>query len=133
MLAEAGSHQGRRGVALRATITHRERGCHQPALGGVFECVPEADILHVRIGLQIVELVKRLQSELGTAVNDVSPEGVVLVANGRWRARTNRATPITAGDGVRVVAIDGVTLEVEPETGGARDYRERRPSASTGA
>jgi membrane-bound serine protease (ClpP class) len=71
--------------------------------------------------------------ELGSAVNDVSPEGVVLVANGRWRARTNRATPITAGDGVRVVAIDGVTLEVEPESGGARDYRERRPSASTGA
>ncbi len=71
--------------------------------------------------------------ELGTAVNDVSPEGVVTVANGRWRARTNRATPITAGDGVRVVAIDGVTLEVEPEVGGARDYRERRPSASTGA
>jgi membrane-bound serine protease (ClpP class) len=71
--------------------------------------------------------------EVGVAVNDVSPEGVVTVASGRWRARTNRATPITAGDGVRVVAIDGVTLEVEPETGGARDYRERRPSASTGA
>ena len=29
---------------------------------------------------------------------------------------------------VRVVAIDGVTLEVEPAEGGARDYRERRPS-----
>jgi hypothetical protein len=27
---------------------------------------------------------------------------------------------------VRVVAIDGVTLEVEPEEGAARDYRERR-------
>ena len=27
---------------------------------------------------------------------------------------------------VRVVAIDGVTLEVEPATGGARDHRERR-------
>lgn len=68
--------------------------------------------------------------ELGTAVNDVTPEGVVLVANGRWRARTNRATPIPAGQGVRVVAIDGVTLEVEPEAGGARDYRERRPAAA---
>jgi membrane-bound serine protease (ClpP class) len=74
-----------------------------------------------------------LIGEIGIAVNDVSPEGVVMVSNGRWRARTNRATPITAGDGVRVVAIDGVTLEVEPEVGGARDYRERRPSASTGA
>ena len=26
---------------------------------------------------------------------------------------------------MRVVAIDGVTLEVEPEQGGAMDYRER--------
>jgi hypothetical protein len=26
-----------------------------------------------------------------------------------------------------VAAIDGITLEVEPETGAARDYRERRP------
>jgi membrane-bound serine protease (ClpP class) len=63
--------------------------------------------------------------ETGTAASAVSPEGVVLVGSGRWRARTNRATPIAAGDRVRVVAIDGVTLEVEPESGGARDYRER--------
>ncbi len=67
--------------------------------------------------------------ELGTAVGDVSPEGVVVVANARWRARTNRATPVVAGEAVRVVAIDGVTLEVEPESGGARDYRERRAPA----
>jgi len=32
---------------------------------------------------------------------------------------------------VRVVAIDGVTLEVEPEEGAARDYREQRRSAAT--
>ena len=44
----------------------------------------------------------------------------------KWRARTNRATPIAAGGELRVVAIDGVTLEVEPAEGGARDYRERR-------
>lgn len=68
--------------------------------------------------------------ETGTAVGDVSPEGVVVVANARWRARTNRATPVVAGETVRVVAIDGVTLEVEPESGGARDYRENRPAAS---
>ncbi len=63
--------------------------------------------------------------QAGTAVGAISPEGVVSVANARWRARTNRATPVEAGAAVRVVAIDGVTLEVEPETGGARDYRER--------
>jgi membrane-bound serine protease (ClpP class) len=62
----------------------------------------------------------------GTATTSIDPEGVALVGGARWRARTNRATPITAGAGLKVVAIDGVTLEVEPEEGAARDYRERR-------
>lgn len=59
--------------------------------------------------------------ELGRATVDVAPDGVVRVREGLWRARTNRATPIRAGDPVRVVALDGLLLEVEPETGGARD------------
>jgi membrane-bound serine protease (ClpP class) len=63
--------------------------------------------------------------ELGEAVVAVDPEGVVRVRGAQWRARTNRVTPIARGDRIRVVAIDGVTLEVEPETGGAEDYRER--------
>jgi len=63
--------------------------------------------------------------EMGSATTSINPDGVALVAGGRWRARTNRATPIAAGAALRVVAIDGVTLEVEPESGGARDYRER--------
>jgi membrane-bound serine protease (ClpP class) len=71
--------------------------------------------------------------ELGSAVTAVDPEGLVTVANARWRARTNRATPLQVGDAVRVVAIDGVTLEVEPPEGGARDYRERRPSGAESA
>jgi membrane-bound serine protease (ClpP class) len=63
--------------------------------------------------------------ELGEAVVAVDPDGVVRIRGGQWRARTNRATPIARGDRIRVVAIDGVTLEVEPEAGGAEDYRER--------
>jgi membrane-bound serine protease (ClpP class) len=63
--------------------------------------------------------------ELGEAEVDVNPDGVVLIAGARWRARTNRATPIPAGDRVRVVAVEGLVLEVEPEEGGAEDYRER--------
>jgi membrane-bound serine protease (ClpP class) len=51
---------------------------------------------------------------------------VAQVGTAKWRARTNRATPIAAGAELRVVAIDGVTLEVEPAEGGARDYREGR-------
>ncbi len=64
--------------------------------------------------------------EEGTVVDDADPDGVVQVGEARWRARTNRATPVTKGTTVRVVAIDGVTLEVEPLEGAARDYRERR-------
>ncbi len=64
--------------------------------------------------------------ELGSVVEAVDPDGVVSVGSARWRARTNRATPVAAGEQVRVVGIDGVTLEVEPLEGAARDHRERR-------
>jgi membrane-bound serine protease (ClpP class) len=63
--------------------------------------------------------------EMGEATVDVAPDGVVRVRGALWRAHTNRATPIRAGEAVRVVAVDGILLEVEPESGGARDYRER--------
>lgn len=67
--------------------------------------------------------------EMGEAVQDVRPDGVVRVRDALWKAHTNRATPIAEGDRVRVVGIDGLMLEVEPEEGGARDYRERRTRA----
>lgn len=66
--------------------------------------------------------------ELGEAKVDVTPEGVVSVRDALWPAFANRSTPIAAGDVVRVVGIDGTRLEVEPEAGGARDHRERRPA-----
>jgi membrane-bound serine protease (ClpP class) len=64
--------------------------------------------------------------QVGTVIERVSPDGTVQVGAAHWRARTNRATPVDVGDEVRVVAIDGVTLEVEPLEGAARDYREHR-------
>lgn len=64
--------------------------------------------------------------EEGTAISAIDPDGVVEVGAGRWQARTNRATPVALGDTVRVAAIDGVTLEVEPLEGAAKDYREMR-------
>ncbi|MCU1459415.1 MAG: rane-bound serine protease (ClpP class) [Actinomycetia bacterium] len=65
--------------------------------------------------------------ELGDAEVDVAPDGVVTIRGSRWQARTNRATPIRAGDRVRVVEVAGFVLEVEPEEGGAKDYRDRGP------
>ncbi len=64
--------------------------------------------------------------EMGVADSDVDPTGRVSIRGARWRARTNRATPIRSGEPVRVVAVDGLELEVEPETGGAVDHRDRR-------
>jgi membrane-bound serine protease (ClpP class) len=61
--------------------------------------------------------------EEGVAKGAVDPDGVVLVRGAPWRARTNRATPLTDGQPVRVVALEGLVLEVEPLEGAARDYR----------
>jgi membrane-bound serine protease (ClpP class) len=66
----------------------------------------------------------------GSAIDAVDPEGFVTVGSATWRARTNRATPIAAGEPIRVAAIDGVTLDVEPLEGAARDYREMRNKPS---
>jgi membrane-bound serine protease (ClpP class) len=73
---------------------------------------------------------EELVGEMGKAEVDVDPDGVVRIRNALWRARTNRATPIARGARVRVTAVQGIVLEVEPEEGGARDYRERKPRKS---
>lgn len=69
----------------------------------------------------------------GTAVTAIDPEGTVQVGEGQWHARTNRATPLEVGEALRVAAIDGVTLEVEPLEGAARDYREMRKKSDDGS
>jgi len=67
-----------------------------------------------------------LLGQEGVAATDIAPEGEVTVRGAKWRARTNRATPIKSGQALRVASIDGVTLDVEPLEGAARDYREMR-------
>jgi len=68
--------------------------------------------------------------EMGRAVTAINPDGTVQMREGLWRAYTNRATPIDELDRVRVIGIEGLVLEVEPEEGAARDYRERGPKAA---
>lgn len=57
--------------------------------------------------------------ETGEAEGDVAPAGVVVIRGSRWRARTSPATPLRPGDRLRVVAVEGLVLEVEPEPGAA--------------
>ena len=63
--------------------------------------------------------------ETGEAIEPLSPNGLVKVRESVWRATTNRATPIEVGETIRVAGIDGLWLEVEPEEGAAKDYRDR--------
>jgi membrane-bound serine protease (ClpP class) len=49
----------------------------------------------------------------GTVIRDLGPVGVVQVAAEEWTAETVRGAP-TRGDRVRVVAMEGLKLKVEP-------------------
>ena len=55
---------------------------------------------------------RKLIPDIGRAI----VKGVVSIGGARWRARTRRATPIGSGDAVRVVAVQGPVLEVEPDS-----------------
>ena len=64
--------------------------------------------------------------KMALAATDLDPEGLVVLDGAQWRARVNRLTPLAAGDLARIVRLEGLVVEVEPEEGGAIDYREMR-------
>ena len=68
--------------------------------------------------------------QMASASTDLAPEGIVVFEQAQWRARVNRLTPIKAGESARIVGLEGLVLEVEPEEGGAVDYREMRQQPS---
>lgn len=59
--------------------------------------------------------------ELAEATVRFDPEGAVRLRGGLWRARATRASRISVGTQVRVVALDGLVLEVEPAADGSRE------------
>ena len=50
----------------------------------------------------------------GMALEPINPDGAVTVDGASWLARTNRAQPIEAGQKVKIVSIEGLSLNVEP-------------------
>lgn len=56
-----------------------------------------------------------LVGESGRAATPIDPEGNVKVAGGLWRARADTDASVPSGAAVRVVAVDGVVLEVEAD------------------
>jgi len=69
-----------------------------------------------------------LVGAVGVADGDVSPEGVVLVDGARWPARAGGAGSVASGAPVRIVGVDGVTVEVESPPAAAGEG----PGAGTG-
>jgi membrane-bound serine protease (ClpP class) len=61
-----------------------------------------------------------LLTETGVAVSDLAPAGTVRVHGELWSAVAS--TPASRGARVRIVAVDGLRLRVEPEsTSGERE------------
>lgn len=54
-----------------------------------------------------------LIGELGKALADFSPDGLVEVRGARWRGTAHREAGITRGDAVVVTGVDGLFLEVD--------------------
>jgi membrane-bound serine protease (ClpP class) len=65
--------------------------------------------------------------ELGGPWRRSTPTGWWSSASALWRARTNRATPITDGDRVRVVGIDGWCSRSSPRRAGPATTESGRP------
>ena len=53
-------------------------------------------------------------NSVGVAQTDINPEGRVLIRGEVWRARAGQN--ILSGARVRVIALEGFTLRVEPES-----------------
>jgi membrane-bound serine protease (ClpP class) len=54
--------------------------------------------------------------ERAEAMDPLDPEGKVRLRGEIWNARSS--APVEAGAGVRIAAVEGLTLVVDPETGG---------------
>jgi membrane-bound serine protease (ClpP class) len=63
-------------------------------------------------GVKVATGVENLVGAVGKAVEPLDPDGHVRVHGELWQARS--AKPAAQGAKVRVVAVDGLELEVEP-------------------
>jgi membrane-bound ClpP family serine protease len=60
-----------------------------------------------------------LLGALGSVTSELSPEGWVRIGAERWRARIAREhAPLPVGAAVRVIAVEGLVLRVEPSREG---------------
>lgn len=62
-----------------------------------------------------------LVGNMGKALVDFDPDGIVEVGGARWRATAHREADLGEGSDVVVTGVDGLYLEVEPSPGTARE------------
>jgi membrane-bound serine protease (ClpP class) len=61
---------------------------------------------------KVITGVSSMLNEIGVARTPLTPEGQILIRGEYWNAISS--TPVDPGDHVRVTAINGLTLTVEP-------------------
>ncbi len=70
----------------------------------------------------VVSGIEQLVHGTGTVMDDFEQEGWVRIHGEQWKARSN--TPLKRGEKIRVVAMDGLILYIEPDSGTAHQSQE---------
>ncbi len=79
---------------------------------------------------KVVTGTEAMVGELGEARTALDPDGTVFVHGEYWSARS--LSPVSAGERVRVVAVDGMTLEVDTPMSDAPAARPDPPATAIG-
>ena len=55
---------------------------------------------------------KRLVGQVGTATTELNPRGSVLIAGEQWTAVTDTGSPVSSGERVIILEVEGLVLRV---------------------
>jgi membrane-bound serine protease (ClpP class) len=69
----------------------------------------------------VVSGMEQIVHSTGTVIDDFEQEGWARIHGEQWKIHSNR--PLKRGDRIRVVAMDGLILTVEPDTGASHQPR----------
>jgi membrane-bound serine protease (ClpP class) len=55
---------------------------------------------------------EHLVGAVGTVETTLAPDGVVVIEGAKWRARAHRASEVLPGEEIKVLSVEGITLQV---------------------
>jgi membrane-bound serine protease (ClpP class) len=82
----------------------------------VFMVLGMSSMVRARFSTPAIER-QPLVGRTGSTATRIGTKGTVLVDGGLWQARAHGPEPIPEGARVRVAAVEGLLLEVEPVAG----------------